>query len=639
MQQSILDAIELRPLLWDGAMGTQLYDRGIFLNQGFEELCLRNPDIVRKVHVDYIDAGADVIETNTFGANRLRLRRAGSQAGVGELNEAAVRIAREAAGRRIYVAGAIGPSGRTPSVSSDSELVKIRGAFEEQAAALAGSGVDLIVLETFRLLSEIRLALEGVRAVSGVPVVAQMAFDDGGLTGDGAEPERVADLLAEWGADVVGCNCMEGPQASFDVASRMVGRGKPVSVQPNAGYPQKVDERLLYMATPEYFSEYVRRCLKIGVEMVGGCCGTSPAHIREAHGALRMMAGGRPSVTFASSPPVEDDAPPVSVVPVWERSAFAAKIERAQRDRVLGPEPDAVTPENFCVSVELASPVGVDMTKALSAAEMLRSAGVDVVNIADGPRATVRVSNMVLAELVQRDVGLETITHVCGRDRNLLRLQSDLLGSHLMGLRNLVCITGDPPKAGDYPNATAVYDVDAIGLLKLASALNRGRDPAGRAIGEPTAFFLACGAEPAALDRDRELRRLEEKKAAGANFVMTQPVYEPDVLHRFLDDIAHLELPVLVGLLPLASHKNALFLHNEVPGMRVPEAILDRMEKVPPGPPARAEGVCIAREALREVRSRVVGAYLMPPLGRYRAALEVLEAAGYSSPGEEEAGS
>lgn len=632
MLEAFTDVLGQRPVLWDGAMGTTLYDRGIYLNQVFEELCLSRPGLIRKVHLEYLDAGAQVIETNTFGANRLRLRRYGIEHKTEQINTAAVEIAAEAAAGRAWIAGAIGPTGRIPSVSTDAELSELRQAFEEQAVTLAGAGVDLIVLETFRLLAELKIALFTVRTVTGLPVVAQMAFDEEGRTGDGAEPERVADLVKSWGAQAVGCNCMEGPQTSLEVAQRMVDRGLPVAMQPNAGYPRKVDERMLYMATPEYFAEYTRRALKVGVSLVGGCCGTTPAHIRMAAGATRMMSGGI-AVMPAPAPRTASDPPPeLEPLPLAERSAFGAKLERVYRERVRSADPAPLCPENFCVSVEINSPAGLDLERAFKAAEMLRDAGCDAVNIADGPRATVRVSNSVLATLIKERVGIEPLLHVCGRDRNLLRLQSDLLGSAVSGIHNLTLITGDPPKVGDYPNATAVYDVDSIGLLKLAAGLNRGVDPAGRSIGERTQFVLGCGAEPAALDYDRELRRLQEKKEAGAEFVMTQPVYEAGILHRFLDDIEALELPVLVGLLPLASFRNATFLHNEVPGMQVPEPILARMEAAGRGAAARAEGIAIAQEALLAVKERVVGAYIMPPMGNYRSALSVLQVVGYPEP-------
>jgi homocysteine S-methyltransferase len=631
--QSFLEALKQGPMVLDGATGTQIYERGVFLNRNLEEVCLTNPALVRSIHEDYVAAGAQVIESHTFGANRIKLSRYSLGARTEAINRAAVQVALEAAGDRAYVAGSIGPTGTTPGVMTDEEIDDVRAAFREQASVLFAEGCDLIILETFRLMSEMRLALESVKEVCDLPIIAQMAFDGDLRTGDGASPERAAKLLIRWGADVVGANCVEGPQVLFDVAQQMLGFNVPVSCVPNAGYPRLQEDRLIYMATPEYFGVYGRRFFKAGLALVGGCCGTSPDHVRQIANAARMMGGGRPIKERDPGPitvvPHDIHLPPV---PLKDKTELAAKIERSQAVRVTAKNPAKVCPDNFVVSVEVNPPPGLDPGKALDAARMLHDAGVDVINIADGPRATVRINNQTLALLVQRDVGMETILHVCCRDRNLLGLQSDLLAAHVLGLHNLVIITGDPPKMGDYPHATAVFDLDSIGLLRLVHGLNRGVDPTGKIVGSTTRFLCACGAEPGALDYDREIHRLEQKKAAGAEFLMTQPVYDPALLSRFLDDTAHLDLPVLVGLLPLASYRNAEFLHNEVPGMQIPDAIRQRMGGVEKGPAARAEGVRIAQECLLGVVDRVVGAYIMPPFGRYEAALEVLECIGYEAP-------
>ena len=395
----------------------------------------------------------------------------------------------------------------------------------------------------------------------------------------------------------------------------MVGRGVPISVLPNAGYPKKVDGRMIYMATPEYFGVYARRFLKLGVAVVGGCCGTTPEHIRSMRAAAKMQGGAAERVeVVAARPSVAERRAPV---PFAERSAFAAKLASA---------------EGFAVSVEVNPPTGLDAARSVEAARMLQAAGVDVINIADGPRASVRMANWALALEVRRELGMESLVHFCMRDRNLLGLQSDLLAYHALGLHNLVVVTGDPPKMGDYPHATAVYDLDSIGCLGLVAGLNAGVDPAGRAMEGQTRFAMACGAEPASLDYDRELRRLEQKVAAGASFIMTQPVYDPSVLDRFLTDTAGFGVPVLLGLMPLASHRNAEFIHNEIPGMQIPSTIRQRMQLVDKGPLARAEGVRIAQEALLAARDRVRGAYIMPALGRYEAAIEILEAIGYERP-------
>lgn len=638
MKKTFLEALNEAPLVFDGAIGTQLYERGIFINKCFDDANVTNPELVREVHLDYISAGADVITTNTFAANRLKLRRHGLESKVEAINRAGVKIARDAAEGRVFVAGSMGPTGSNPAMLTDKELENIRQAYREQAEFLVDAGVDLIILETFRQISEIRLALESVRAVApDIAVIAQLAFDAEKKTADGAGPERAVLLLSEWGADVVGANCLEGPHVIFDVVEEMIGRGVPISAQPNAGYPRKVDERLIYMATPEYFAVYGRRYFKAGVRIVGGCCGTGPEHIKGVADAARMMGGGRASRNVSRLSLVEtSEELGREAIPHADRSQLASKIERVYRDRIKGEgdkEGQKLHRDNFVVSVEVNPPSGLKPQKAIAAAQMLREGGIDVINIADGPRASVRMANWAMASLVQRELDIEVILHLCGRDRNLLGIQSDILAFEALGLNNLVVITGDPPKVGDYPHATAVFDLDSIGILRMIQNFNRGIDPAGKEIGDVTSFYCACGAEPAAKDYEREIRRLEEKVAAGASFVMTQPVYDPEVLNRFLADTSHLDVPILVGLLPLASYRNAEFLHNEVPGMAVPEDIRKRMQAAGSGASARAEGVKIAQETLIEITDRVVGAYIMPPFGRYVAALEILTCIdGYETP-------
>ncbi len=628
VKRDFLEVIDAGPVVFDGAVGTQLYERGIYINKSFDDANLSQQDLVRSVHEAYLQAGADVITTNTFGSNRIKLKRHGLEDRVDEINRQGVLLAREVAQEAAFVAGSVGPTGLTPTMLTDAELDEIREAYREQIGALSRAGADIIVLETFRQLSEIRIAIEAAKEVCQLPIVAQMAFDSEMKTGDGANPDRVALLLKQWGADVIGANCMEGPNVLFDVVEQMIGHGCPVVAQPNAGYPRKVEERLVYMATPEYFGVYARRFFKLGVNIVGGCCGTGPEHVRQIAAAARMMGGGRIKVEMAQADRVEQRADEgMDEVPLEDRTHLARKILRVQRERVLA-APDKRPPvsrDTFVVSVEVNPPSGLNPDKSIESAQMLIDGGVDVINTSDGPRASVRMDNGAFAALMRKQVGCEVIVHYCSRDRNLLGLQSDLLGLHVLGLHNLCVITGDPPKVGDYPHATAVFDLDSIGMLRMISNFNQGLDPSGKSVGDVTRFFCACGAEPAAKDYEREIRRLEEKKAAGANFVMTQPVYDHRVLERFLADIEHLELPVLVGLLPLASHRNAEFLHNEVPGMAVPDDIRRRMREAGSGPQARAEGVEIAQETLEMVKDKVVGAYIMPPFGRYVAALEILQ--------------
>jgi homocysteine S-methyltransferase len=617
-----LEAVRSGVLVVDGAMGSQLYERGVLYSACYEELNVSRPELVTKVHEDYVRAGAQVIETNTFGANALRLEKYGLQGRVRELNVAGVRLARAAAGTQAYVAGAIGPSGYFlgDAGESSADLAKVKAVFASQARALVEAGVDALFVETIRQLPELRVAIEAALEAGGgkVPVVASVSLDETGRMAEGTDAEEVARLVKEWGASVVGVNCSEGPMAVLAAVEKMVPVGLPVLAAPNAGLPRRVDERMVYVSTPEYFGVYARRMMRVGVRLVGGCCGTTPEHVKRIAAAARMAGAageGEPrgddelsrADTTGIIPAIFPGA--LQPTPLEQRSALAAKIARGR----------------FVVSVEVNPPVGLDPSKAIASARMLKNGGVDVVNIADGARAQARMSNLAMAVRVQREVGIEAIVHVCGRDRNLLGTLAHLLGAHDLGIRNLVVITGDPPKMGDFPDATAVYDLDSIGILKLATRLNHGVDPGGKPLGATTRFLLATGAEPSALNYAREIARLAEKKAAGAELVMTQPVYDPRVLERFLDDCAPLGLPVLVGLLPLASYRNAEFLHNEVPGMQVPDAVRERMRKAGTGASARKEGVAIAREMLGAVRHRVAGAYIMPPLERYELALEVVE--------------
>ena len=629
---SLRTLLKAGPIVADGAMGTQLYERGLFVNRSLEEACLHKPALVRQIHKEYVDAGAQLIQTHTFAANAIKLARHDLVGRFEEINRTAVKLALEASDGRAVIAGAVGPTGKVPGVMTDRELGDVLDVYRSQISLLVESGVHCLSLETFRQLSEIRLAIKAAQDVCDVPIIAQVAFDAEVKTADGADPARVAEILRDAGATVVGANCVEGPVGVYNAVEKMVGRGIPVAARPNAGYPRLDDDRLIYMATPEYFGVYARRYFKLGVSLVGGCCGTSPAHTQRISAAARMMGGGKVKpVPVTLSVDEQKPAEGIKVVPTEAKSDFARKVLHAYNHRVKGGNGVPVSPETFAVSVEVNPPAGLNPSKALEAAKLLKAGGVDVINIADGPRASVRMSNSALALLIERDLGMETILHVCCRDRNLLGLQSDLLANHVLGLRNLVVITGDPPKLGDYPHATAVFDLDSIGLLRLVNGLNRGIDPSGKVVGEATQFFVACGAEPGASDYDRELRRLESKVRSGAEFIMTQPVYDPRVMNRFLDDVKEFDLPVLVGLLPLASYRNAEFLHNEVPGMSIPADIREKMRDVGKGPQARAMGIAIAQESLLSVADRVAGAYIMPPFGRYSAALDILSVVGYQS--------
>jgi homocysteine S-methyltransferase len=626
---SLIEALAAGPLVVDGAMGTQLYERGVLFSFCFEELCLSRPELVKKTHDDYVRAGAQVLETNTFGANAMRLDKHGLASKVREINHAGVRLARQAAGAKAFVVGAMGPSGYFLGEALPNDLARVRAAMTEQAEALVESGVDALVIETVRQTCELRVAVESaVLASQGrIPVIASASVDEQNRMADGTTSAEVARLMREWGASVVGVNCCAGPMNVLEAIEPMLEMKLPVWAVPNAGLPRRIDERLVYVSTAEYFGVYARRMFKMGVRLVGGCCGTTPDHIKRIAAAARMVA---------SSDPLQSAAPEAEAIVVgadtfqpWSatvpRSSATVATDKvasfAQRSQFAS----KVARGKFVVSVEVNPPVGLDLSKAIDAARMLKNGGVDVVNIADGARAQSRMGKIAMAARIQQTVPMETMVHVCGRDRNLLGTLAHLLAAHELGVRNLVVITGDPPKMGDFPDSSAVYDLDSIGILKLAARLNRGIDPGGKSLDCATRFVLATGAEPASLNYERELARLAQKKEAGAELVMTQPVYDPRVLEKFLADVATLGLPVLVGILPLASHRNAEFLHNEVPGMQVPLAVRERMRKAGSGPLARKEGVAIAREMLSAVRQRVAGAYIMPPLERYELALEVVD--------------
>jgi len=612
----LAEAIASGPLLLDGAMGSLLYERGVLHTRSYDELNLSQPELIRTVHADYVHAGAELIETNTFGANRIALARHGLAEQAQAINRAGVELARSAAGEKAYVAGAVGPSGVKFGIATAAERRTARFALAEQIDTLVLAGVDAIVLETFTSILEMEEAIHVAKERGPkVPVFAMMVFDANAKSDGGLGAAEIADRMIAAGADVVGGNCGIGPAELYNVVTGMVGHGRPVIAQPNAGLPASVEGRTLYVANPEHFGVFARRMLKSGVRLVGGCCGTTPEHTRAMLGAVRMLRGettkiesdgGKSGPTIALS---KAPAPPARTS-LPDRSRLGGRIARGE----------------FAVSVELTAPTGLDLSKTKQQVEQLLAGGIDIVNIADGPRASARMANVAVCSRLAAETPVEPILHVCARDRSFLGLVAHLIGAHALGLRDLVIITGDPPKMGDYPFSTPVYDVDSVGLLRIAAGLNAGVDPAGKEC-EPTSFVLATGAEPAAADRDRELRRLEDKKAAGAELVMTQPVYDPRTLERFLDDVAPLGLPVMVGILPLASHRNAEFLHNEVPGMSIPAEYRERMAKVSAGPAARAEGIKIAQEALGAVKHRVAGAYVMPPFNRVDAALAVLEVA------------
>jgi homocysteine S-methyltransferase len=588
-----LEALDTRVLVCDGAMGTMLYAKGIFLNRSFDELNLTQPDLVADVHQAYIRAGADVIETNTFGANRIKLGAFGVADKVHAINLQGAKIARHAARDQVYVAGAIGPLGIRIEPWGKTGVDEAEEFFREQARGLLEGGVDLFVLETFRDVNEIGAAIRAVRTICDLPIVAQVTTEEDGNSLDGAAPEAFVPELERLGAQVVGLNCSVGPAAMFETIERMshVTTVK-LSAQPNAGRPREIEGRHIYLCSPEYMASYARRFINSGVRLVGGCCGTTPEHIRHIKMAVRLLAPGEPAPPrFARGAETRAVAPAVEPIARPEKSRMANGLARGE----------------FVVSVELVPPRGFRAEKLVDQARQLRIHGVDLVNIPDGPRAGARMSALSAAVLVQQQAGLETILHYACRDRNLLGMQSDLLGAHSMGVRNLLLITGDPPQVGDYPDATGVFDVDSIGLTNVVARLNRGFDIGGQSIGLPTAFHIGVAANPGALDPDEELRRLTYKVQAGAEFVITQPVFDAAELIRFLGRIEGLHVPVIAGITPLDSLRHAEFMANEVPGVRVPDPIIERMRDADGRGEAAAEGLAIAREVTREIRHLVQG--------------------------------
>jgi homocysteine S-methyltransferase len=606
------EAIEERVLVCDGAMGTMLYAKGVFINKSFDALNVTQPDLVAEVHAEYVRAGADIIETNTFGANRIKLGSFGLADRLYAINEQGARIARHAADDRAYVAGAIGPLGIRIEPWGKTGVDEAREYFREQAQALADGGVDLFILETFRDLNEIGAAIDAVRAVSEMPIVAQMTTEEDGSTLDGTPPEKFAPELERRGATLIGVNCAVGPAPMLDTIERMAAVTKlKLTAQPNAGKPRDVEGRNIYLCSPEYMASYARRFILHNVRLVGGCCGTTPEHIRQIKMAVRTLV---PAVVRAS----------VETPPASKRNDAAittAPVPRAQKSRLAR----SIAAGRFVIGVELLPPRGYQTEQVVGRAKRLAAHGVDVINIPDGQRGGARISALSLAVLVEQQAGVETVLHYACRDRNLLGIQSDLLGAHAMGVRNLMLVTGDPGRVGDYPDATAVFDVDSIGLTNVVARLNRGCDIGGQPIGAPTAFHIGVSINPAAPNMDQEMRRFEYKVEAGAEFVVTRPVFDVRGFEQLLKRIEPAGLPIVAGLFPFESARNAEFMANEVPGVRVPDALVERMRKADTPSSGAAEGVVIAREIASHLRGAVQGFQVSTQSGDVDAALAVLD--------------
>jgi methionine synthase / methylenetetrahydrofolate reductase(NADPH) len=602
--------------VFDGAMGTMLYAKGVYINRSYDELNLTNPDLVREVHEEYVRAGADIIETNTFGATAHHLKQYGLEGSLRLINVAAARLAREAACERCHVAGAIGPLGLRIEPYGPTSFEEAKDLFKEQVAALLEGGVDLFVLETFSDISEMRQALRAVRELCDLPVISQMTILPDGNTSFGTTPEVFTARLDEWGADVIGLNCGVGPAILLTAVEKMrTVTNKKLSVQPNAGLPRDVQGRQFYMCSPEYMAKFAKRLIQAGAKFIGGCCGTTPAHIKLISDAVRAASPRKQRVVVreSASARIEELTPAdIKVVPAEERSNWSRKITNGE----------------FVTTVEVLPPKGCDAKKTLEQIKLLKQAGVDGVNIPDGPRAQTRMSAQATALLVEREIGMESVLHYCCRDRNLLGMMSDLLGAAALGLRNLLLITGDPPKMGPYPDATAVFDIDSIGLTNMVNKLNHGLDLGNNPIGQPTAFCIGVGVNPGAINIEEEIKRFEYKVEAGAQYAITQPVFDTEQLREFLKRIEHVRIPIVAGIWPLVSYRNAEFLHNEVPGVRVTSSIMERMRVASDKSKeaGRDEGLKIARESLIEVRDLIQGVQVSAPFNNVRYALEVFEA-------------
>jgi homocysteine S-methyltransferase len=611
MQEFLQAIADEHVYLFDGAMGTMLYAKGVFINKCYDELNLRNPEIVLEVHKQYVRAGAEILETNTYGANRVKLRTFGIEDELQQINGAAVEIARRAAGDSVYVAGAMGPLGIRIEPYGPTALDEAREIFREQATALRDGGVDLFIVETMSNIAETEQAIAAIRDVCSIPIVAQMTIGNDGRTVFGDTPKTIAERLDQAAADVIGLNCSVGPDVMLDAIEQMAAvTARKISCQPNAGLPREVNGRQMYMASPDYMAKYAKRLIHKGVKFLGGCCGTTPEHIKVMADAVRPLSPRR-SFVIIERDNVGSKSEGQEPAPLATRSNWGKKLAAGE----------------FVTTIEITPPKGPNPEAMIQSVRAIRAAGVDAVNVPDGPRAQNRMGAIAVATLLERNVGIEPVLHYCCRDRNLLGMHSDLLGCAALGIRNLLLITGDPPKMGPYPDATAVFDIDSIGLTNMVSLMNRGLDLGGNPFGEPTKFTIGVGVNPGHLDLDYELRRLEWKVKAGAEYAITQPVFDVEVLERFLRRIEDMRLPIVPGIWPLLSYRNAQFMNNEVPGVSVSDEVMERMRIASEKSKEHGlrEGVAIARETLERVRDHVAGVQVSAPLGRVDLALQVFE--------------
>lgn len=627
MEQRFLQLLRQRPLLCDGAMGTLLYARGIPYEQCFDALNLSQPELIGGIHREYISAGAEIIETNSFGANRVRLAIYNMESQVRLINQRAARLvqeARDVTGKQVFIAGAVGPTGLPLQAPDEHHLHELRAIFREQIEALQVGGADLLILETFTSLAELRQAVLAAQEIGGLPIVSQMSFYEDGHTLSGQSAARVAMVLRDLGVDVIGANCSVGPAATLDVLQEMIAESRQeidpsqpaqlFSAQPNAGLPTRIGNRFIYMATPDYFADYARRFAESGVHLIGGCCGTTPHHIASMRQALDTQYRTLMPETHVLTEPAR----------ITSGANGQAVIARLLEEEVILPQAgyttglqEKLSTSKFVVSVELDPPKGLNPAKILTGAALLKEAGVDFINIADSPMARVRMGCIALARLIQDHLGIETIIHFTTRDRNLMALQSELLGAHALGIRNILALTGDPVRAGAYPNTTGVWDVDSTGLIQILRGMNEGHDAAASPIGAKSSFCIGTALDPnrTGEELDLEIEKYQRKMEAGAHFIMTQPIYELEPLTRFLARVGQPPIPLILGCIPLHSSRHAEYLHHEVPGIIIPDQVRERMRAA--GEHGHEEGLLIAQELLAEARSLIQGVYLMPSYGRY----------------------
>jgi len=635
MYNPLLERLEQGPLLSDGGMGSLLFAKGIPYQQCYEELNVTRPDIIQEIHRDYILAGARIIETNTFGGNSYRLARHGLEGRVREFNLKAAKIAREArdvAGEAVLVAGSVGPLGLQAGPGSNISQAEIQAAFQEQIEALMEGGVEMLILETFYDYNEMQQALLTARSITDMPIVAQMTFGEEGITFSGHSPAEVVQMLRDGRADVIGANCTIGPQGTLSVVEQMVqaaGDFPYISAMPNAGAPIRVEGRIFYQASADYFGRVAPQFIEAGVRLIGGCCGTTPEHIaamRDALAKIQPEVGksfavhNKPTSNgYIFSPPHHDAGPETGDnIPVTKLQKTLEKSTNVEPTGLA----HKLTSGKFVVSVELLPPKGINPTRMLQAASRMADLGADVVNITDSAMAKVRMGSMGCAMLVQQSVGIEAIIHYTSRDRNLMALQSDLIGAHANGIRNVLALTGDPPRMGDYPGASGIWDVDSTGLVQMMNRFNEGIDWNGTSIGTPANFNIGCAFEPTAPDVEVHIERLRKKIAAGANFIMTQPIFDANVLRETLARIGDIKIPILAGIMILHNQKHAEYMHHEVPGIVIPPPILERMQAA--GEKGTLEGLKVASELIEEMQGLVQGIYIMPH-GKYDASAELVK--------------